>query len=123
MNEENFELLLDVIVAVPEKHFDMKVWKCRTVACAIGHLCQDPRAQAKGLSLPVRGNWGATPAYKKFRGYEAVAAFLEIPLSAATYLFMPTSYGQTRPSKSVVIRRIEEWRLSAEARRFAPVEA
>jgi hypothetical protein len=123
MNEENFELLLDVLVAVPERDFDMDVWKCRTVACAIGHLCQDPRAQAKGLSLSVRGNWGALPVYKELCSYEAVAAFLEIPLSAATYLFMPTSYGQTRPSKSVVIRRIEEWRLSAEARSATPVEA
>jgi hypothetical protein len=120
MNTDRFNLLLDVLRHVEPERFDMARWvrnphtlviekgpdarppfaTCGTIACAAGHLALDPRAQTLGLRLE---NSITMPVYDNKCGYRALAAFLDITLPDAEYLFCPFEYN-TATLRAVTMR-------------------
>lgn len=51
MHTDRLLLLADRLDTVPPEEFDIGVFKCKTVACALGHAAMMPEFQALGLVL------------------------------------------------------------------------
>lgn len=113
--------LLDVITAIQNRDsvvFNMSTWasmNCQTSACAIGCYClANPEAELKLNHTFTDGEVKYfRPSYKQFAWYGACAAYFQIELSQARYLFDPNYYHSQfcffKPSVEDVISRIEKF--------------
>lgn len=124
MNDERLRLLSEVLDEIERTggKFNIDMWveprfdaekvpllpSCETSACALGWAAADPRFMAMGLRLirmPPLGNKSTrtwVPAYRGWLGYEAAAAFFDLPAAEAEWLFSPMKY--TEPPRITDVR-------------------
>lgn len=93
---EALKHLRTVIEPVDPEHFNMEMWWCGTVGCAMGWAAQDPTFRAMGLRLEERdhgrGVMISTPVCGGLSHYFAARALFQIELGSAEHLFRPSRY-------------------------------
>lgn len=78
---------------VRDEEFNMSVWKCGAVGCAIGHAANIPEFQKLGFKLSVRdGLPESYPIFANATDFGAVENLLDITRADCTYLFSFQSY-------------------------------
>lgn len=87
MNSERLLRLADHLDTVPPENFKITVWKCDTVACAIGHAVSIFHEEGLHLFYPEDYRFILIPRYKNQVGLEAVASFFDITEDDAEDLF------------------------------------
>lgn len=117
MHRKRLEKILKIFKRVPPTQFNMDTWfeqrGCKTVGCAIGHACRNRSIREAGLKLEL-DDFNLFDGHKEYQvvfGYKvgivAVAAFLDIYVGDADYLFLSSSY--TAANKRRVISRIRQF--------------
>ena len=77
--------------------------ECGTVACAVGHACLDSWFNEQGLILDLDGQ----PKFENNQSWDAVAAFFEIGIELAIFLFDHGNYEEeTETTAAEVAYRI-----------------
>ncbi len=103
---ERLAKLATLLMTVPDKHFDMSVWRdgedCGTAACAVGHAAMDPWFNARGLKLQKRNKLMSRPGHswipffqgrtRKYLSLKAAQAFFGLSYEDAGHLFLPRKY-------------------------------
>jgi hypothetical protein len=93
MNKERLKRLANYLDTVKPEEFNLKDWKCGTVACAVGHACSIPEFSAAGLKLEfVHGINRWTPILGDDESWEAVKLFFGIDDADARWLFCMHDY-------------------------------
>lgn len=112
-SKERLLRLADLLENLPKDgpRFDMEVWyKCGTTACAVGHACLNPWFRRRGLKLGEKNNLEyAEPEYRGDTEKWAAAAFFNIGLDEAEYLFYPDRYPNSHRSARYVAKRIRSF--------------
>jgi len=111
--------LVDVVLPqIKDEEFDLTVYKCGTVACAVGHACFHPPFQEAGLALSyydvgytpypmVQGSTGVM--FQGSTGVGAVMKFFNLTEEEVDRLFFPHTYpDQVKTTKGEVMQRIRE---------------
>jgi len=77
--------------------------ECGTVACAVGHACLDSWFNEQGLILDLDGQ----PKFENNQSWDAVAAFFEVGIELAIFLFDHGNYEEeTETTAAEVAYRI-----------------
>lgn len=103
-----------VIDGVPDERLDLSRWKCGTLACAGGWLCQYPPFLRMGLALKIDPDYTQPmPAFMGKVYFDALEEFFGIEPVDASGLFgvrrwwLPTESGDT--DRQVFLRRLREF--------------
>lgn len=105
MNKERLLTLANFLDSIEgQPGFDLHSWKredpeCGTTACAIGYACTIPAFVNAGLSLSLHSEFPSEgyarnyePTYEGLKDFQAVAAFFDISVTLAEYLFLASPY-------------------------------
>lgn len=84
-------LLKERLKNVDEKNFDMGIWACGRVRCAIGEACEIKEWRDAGLWMKYGDDYASRPVVytnsKLVIGYEAVAAILQTTREIVAAIF------------------------------------
>lgn len=105
MNVDLLKEAYAVIDGVPDERLDLSDWKCGTVACAGGWLCQYPPFSANGL----RPSNGGTPSFNGVSGYLALVRFFGLSCGQVLALFSPPGNQESSTDRQVFLRRLREF--------------
>src|SRR3954470_2535007 len=100
MREDRLMILADFLDTLPNKRFEYRHWtggdwggkqdlSCGTTACAMGWACTIPSFRKEGLKLAsgTARRLGIGPIFLGRNNFNAAAAFFEISVPDATFLF------------------------------------
>jgi len=107
MNKKRLLKLADYLDTVPRKNFNIDIWRCGSVGCAMGHACDIPAFKRVGLKLMTRYDM-LCPALGRLIAFDAAAKLFSITHYQATCLFSPIGYGRQR-GPGVVAKRIRRF--------------
>jgi hypothetical protein len=105
MNKKRLLKLADFLVTVPPERFDLEVWACGAVACAVGWASEVPEFREAGFRLDQFD----CPAFEGEEDWEAVAAFFGVDYEQASRLFGKSSYWPHRSGPLDVAARIRSF--------------
>lgn len=119
MNEEALLKICEILQEVLDKNFSLKVWRCGTAGCAIGHAASHPWFIERGLTMSdnhgissTHGNY-IQPEFNNgedvFTDFTAVSEFFDISYDDACFLFGGNYYSQKNVTKQDVIDRIQKY--------------
>lgn len=99
------------------RNFNLHTWAnkkpeknlCSTQACAIGLATTIPSWQKDGFGLFIESGGYITPSYGGFYADNAIEKYLEISGPEVDYLFMPSSYRETKRGPITVANRINKF--------------
>ena len=118
-------MLADFLETVPEKKFDINVWRrdknswdisdgnliteCGTVACAVGWACALPEFQKMGLWYDLYPIYQIPGTEMKYEAWDAIQQFFDLDLGQSLYLFHSSAYGKVYGTRENVVSRIREY--------------
>ena len=107
MNKKKLVLLRNYLQnKVKDENFNLKDWKCGTVACAVGHACNIPQIGLKWSEETQNPYYESNKPYRLYLGFGAAAKVFGISYNQALNLFAPHRYIYS--TKQDVIDRINQ---------------
>ena len=112
MNQGRLTTLASYLRTVPVLKFDLGIWKCGAVACAIGHAAGIPEFKKAGFRIR-KSSAGTAPEFEGLYAWGAVGEFFDLDEYECYELFAASEYDPGATPR-VVADRIEEFVRDAE---------